>query len=132
MADPFGGGIALYRMLPENRLQVVDFEKQSSHEFFVSPEEVMQLQDAYLKAAKVADNEGAAEVAVRLRTHQVAFVPTSKDGRSWVVLNVQDLSQDPYRTFVAVPQVWAVDDPEADSLSKIKSSFESLLVKSGL
>ncbi len=136
VADPFGGGIALYRMLPENRLQVVDFEKQSSNEFFVSQEEVLQLQDAYLKAseqvAKLADKEEVEEVTVKLRTHEVAFVPIKKDGRGWVVLNVLGLGQDRYRTFMAVPQTWAENDPERDQLAAIKASFESLLVKSGL
>ena len=136
VTDLFGGGIALYRMLPESRLQVVDFEKNLSHEFHVNPNEVQNLQEAYLLAQKQAatitegaENEG---VQVRLRTHEVFFVPINKDGRRWVVLNVLNLGENSYRTFMAVPQGWLENDPQASHLAKIRSNFESLLVKAGL
>lgn len=136
VTDFFGGGIALYRMLPENRLQVVDFENQSSNEFFVNHDEVRQLQEAYLKAseeaATITEEEKDEGVTVKLRTHEACFVPIRKDGRSWVVLNVLGLDEKPYRTFIAVPQVWSENDPEAGELAGIKAKFESLLVKSGL
>ncbi len=135
VADLWGNELRLYFDLPDNFLVFTDTARSVRSQVTFGLNERNDLMLAYLRASNVAttlksDGQKDSGVAITLRGKNVDFKVARREGRSWVVLYVDN--GEGHQARFAVPQAWEIKDPKLKELIDIKQGFERLMLKAAL